>query len=59
MNGMTRDELAKAMDLAFNLGQTYWQQADRERYLQQNKSKDIRVRYQELKLKTLERLDEA
>ena len=43
-----RDTLEKALKLAFNLGQTYWEQADSDYVSQQNKSNGTREKFNQL-----------
>ena len=43
-----RATLEKALKLAFNLGQTYWQQADSDYVSQQNKSDGTREKFNQL-----------
>lgn len=43
-----RTTLEKALKLAFNLGQTYWQQADSDYVSQQNKSYGTREKFNQL-----------
>ena len=45
---MTAEQLEKFMRQAFNLGQTYWQQADSESYAQNRKSFETANRFGEL-----------
>jgi hypothetical protein len=42
------DEVSKAMRKAWNLGQTYWSQADSESYSQNKKSDDTAAKFNEL-----------
>ena len=53
------DEVRDAMRMAFNLGQTYWRQADSESAKQQNKSDATREQFKALMKETVSALDTA
>ena len=53
------DEVRDAMRMAFNLGQTYWRQADSESIKQQNKSDATREQFEALMEETVSALDTA
>jgi hypothetical protein len=45
---VTVDAVSKAMRLAYSLGQTYWQQADSDSFIQQDKSEETHAKFQKL-----------
>lgn len=45
---MTPSDLAQALRVAFNLGQTYWQQADSESFNQHKKADLTRQKFDKL-----------
>ena len=52
MSEDVQDVVSKAMRQAFQLGQTYWQQADSESYSQNKKADDTQRKFYELVDKT-------
>ncbi|WP_211629206.1 hypothetical protein [Paraburkholderia nemoris] len=56
---LTESALRKAMSQAWQLGQTYWQQADSDSYRQQDKSDATRQRYLALVEETISHLTAA
>ena len=53
---ITEDELRITLNKAWQLGQTYWQQADSESIKQQNKSNDTRKQFNGLVEDTIKEL---
>lgn len=56
---MTSEELRAALRRAYNLGQTYWQQADSEYMSQHRKADETQRKFEELVETTLSSLKEV
>ena len=50
---LTDERITKALRRAFDLGQTYWQQADSDSYKQNAKSDETRQKFETLIVETL------
>ena len=60
MSNLTPDNIAgavhEAMSRSFNLGQTYWQQADSESYSQNRKSDATLAKFREVQTDVVEKV---